>query len=797
MKNKIVNFLFILVFVLACNNHVNSEEFIFESEYIEIKNNGNNIEAKNGVKIMSNNKIEITADESFYNKLTLELLLKGNVMIIDTERGVKILSEQATYDKSNEKILSKGKVTAYLANNYTLYTENLEYLKTKKIIQSKYKSTLIDKFDNEIITTNFKYSDDDKIFRGDNIKMMDENKNYYSFKKSMINLSNDILIAKDVEMRFVKDTFGNSDNDPRLKGNTLSMNKNETIIKGGIFTSCKINDSCPPWTLKSSEIRHDKIKKTLNYKDAVLQLYDKPVFYFPKFFHPDPTVKRQSGFLMPTIVNTNLGGSSLKLPYYKVLSENKDLTFSPRLYSNQDLLSQVEFRQIEKNYENSLDFSIKKMDESFKKSHFFSNSKINLGLNEFDYSNLEVNLEKTSHDTYLKTDNIVAAQNYNPSSLDSSLNFNASREDMDMTIDFHVYESLSIERDSDKFEYVYPSFLISKTLNTQFNEYGSFNYQASGFQKTNNTNVTEKTFRNDINFLSKPFFTKSGFRNNFNLLFKNSNHDAKNSDSYKDELSSNFYTSLILKSTLPLKKSSTNFESEFKPKLSLSLSPRRSEKMIDKDRRINIINVFSDNRLGLSDSLEGGQSLTVGTEFNLNRKNGTEVLNMSFAQIYRDINEERLPTKSKMNTKSSDVVGGIKFIPNNHINFDYDFSLDNNLKTSNYHMAKSNISINNFVTSFEFLEENNEIGSASYLSNETSYFFNDNNKLLYRERTNRKTDLKEFYNMVYQYENDCLVAAIEYNKDYYNDRGLKPTEELFFTLTIVPFANAGSPKISK
>ena len=429
MKNKIVNFLFILVFVLACNNHVNSEEFIFESEYIEIKNNGNNIEAKNGVKIMSNNKIEITADESFYNKLTLELLLKGNVMIIDTERGVKILSEQATYDKSNEKILSKGKVTAYLANNYTLYTENLEYLKTKKIIQSKYKSTLIDKFDNEIITTNFKYSDDDKIFRGDNIKMMDENKNYYSFKKSMINLSNDILIAKDVEMRFVKDTFGNSDNDPRLKGNTLSMNKNETIIKGGIFTSCKINDSCPPWTLKSSEIRHDKIKKTLNYKDAVLQLYDKPVFYFPKFFHPDPTVKRQSGFLMPTIVNTNLGGSSLKLPYYKVLSENKDLTFSPRLYSNQDLLSQVEFRQIEKNYENSLDFSIKKMDESFKKSHFFSNSKINLGLNEFDYSNLEVNLEKTSHDTYLKTDNIVAAQNFNPSSLDSSLNFNASRED--------------------------------------------------------------------------------------------------------------------------------------------------------------------------------------------------------------------------------------------------------------------------------------------------------------------------------------------------------------------------------
>ena len=70
--------------------------------------------------------------------------------------------------------------------------------------------------------------------------------------------------------------------------------------------------------------------------------------------------------------------------------------------------------------------------------------------------------------------------------------------------------------------------------------------------------------------------------------------------------------------------------------------------------------------------------------------------------------------------------------------------------------------------------------------------------MLFRsERTNRKTNLKEFYNLVYQYENDCLVAAIEYNKDYYSDRDLKPTEELFFSLTIVPFANVGSPKFSK
>ncbi len=796
MKNKIINFFLILILVVGYNNRVNSNEFIFESESIEIKNNGNTISAKNGVKIIVNDKIEINANESLYNKITSKLLLKGKVIFIDRERGIKILSEEATYNKNSETILSKGTVNAYLTNNYTLSTENLEYSKIDRIIQSKFETILTDKFNNEVITTNFKYSDSDKIFRGDNVEMMDEDGNSYFFKKSIFNLNKDIILAKDVEIQFAKDIFGNTKNDPRLKGNALSLNKKETIIKNGIFTTCKVNDTCPPWSLKSSEIRHDKIKKTINYKDAVLQLYDKPVFYFPKFFHPDPTVKRQSGFLTPSLLSTNASGSSFKLPYYKVLSDNKDLTFSPRLYFNQDLLTQVEFRQLEKNYENIIDFSIKKMDGS-PKSHFFSNSKIDLSLNGFNNSNLEINFERTNDDTYLKTDNIETSQNFNPSTLNSFINFNASKQDLDVSIDFHVYEDKSIEKDSDKYQYVYPSFSISKTLNTMFNEYGSFNYQATGFQKKNETNVSETAFTNNVNFFSKSIFMKSGIKNDFNLLFKNTNHNSRNSSNYKDELNSSLYTSLILNSSLPLTKSSSNYKSEFEPKLSLRLSPARSENLINEDRRINIVNIFSNNRLGLADSLEGGQSLTIGTEYNLDKINGSEILNMSFAQIYRDINEERLPTTSKMNTKSSDVVGGIKFTPNNYINFDYDFSLDNNLKTSNYNMTKSTISINNFITTFEFLEENNEIGNKSYLSNETSYIFNNNNKLLFRERTNRKTNLKEFYNLVYQYENDCLVAAIEYNKDYYSDRDLKPTEELFFSLTIVPFANIGSPKISK
>ena len=107
------------------------------------------------------------------------------------------------------------------------------------------------------------------------------------------------------------------------------------------------------------------------------------------------------------------------------------------------------------------------------------------------------------------------------------------------------------------------------------------------------------------------------------------------------------------------------------------------------------------------------------------------------------------------------------------------------------------LKVNNFVTSFEFLEENNEIGSDSYFKRNIGYNFDQNNSLKYTTRRNRKTDLTEFYNLIYEYKNDCLVAAIEYNKNYYDDRDIKPNEELFFSITLTPLTSVSSPNINQ
>ena len=153
------------------------------------------------------------------------------------------------------------------------------------------------------------------------------------------------FISSDIKINIHKNIFDNKKNDPRIYGVSSVGKKNITTVNKGIFTTCKKRDGCPPWTIQSEKIEHDRVKKQINYKNAIVNVYDIPVFYFPKFFHPDPTVKRQSGFLNPKINNSNVLGSSISLPYFKVISENKDYTFSPTWF-DQDIVSlQNEYRQ--------------------------------------------------------------------------------------------------------------------------------------------------------------------------------------------------------------------------------------------------------------------------------------------------------------------------------------------------------------------------------------------------------------------------------------------------------------------
>jgi len=789
MKNNLKIFFTIFFLCTTSANVLAVEDFLFESKSIEIKDN-RNITAKDGVKVTTSDGLEIFADESEYSKDTKILILEKNVVILDKVQKLEISSDNITYNKLLEEITSNIKTEIKIDKSHILSGENVIFLRSKFKIYSENQTTIKDKYNNIIKLNGFNYSINNKILRTKQMEFIDSESNIYKSNNAIIDLNNERIAAKDIQIYFTEGELGKN---ARLKGSSFISENNISTIKNGIFTTCEIRDKCPPWSLKAKEIKHDKNKKSINYKDSWLQLYDVPVFYFPKFFHPDPTVKRQSGFLTPSILSSSTNGGSINIPYYKVISDNKDFTFSPRIYFNNDLLIKNEYRQVEKNTNHISDFSLKKLDLSTK-SHFFSNTKHSLD-NNFDFSEIEINLEKTSNDTYLKGDNILSKtrKDNNQSLLNSYVKFDASSEDLNIFAEVAAYEDLSKEKNSDKFQYILPNFTISKLLSDSSNLKGILNYKISGSSQKKDTNISESFLINNLNYKSNSFFSGFGAISNYELEFKNSLKKGNNSSTYKDDTQSENFSAFIFNSSIPLKKKYENFIGNLSPKLVARFSPHKSENLSDLDRKINITNIFSNNRLGLSDSIEGGQSLTVGFDYDLKTKENNDFLGFSLGQIFRDTEDDRLPIKSKMQNKSSDIVGNFNFEPNNIFKVNYDFSVDNNLETMNYTKIETQISVNNFVTSFDFLEENDDIGSDSYLLTDVKYKFDNKNSITYNTRRNRKTDLTEYYNFIYEYKNDCLVAGIEYNKEYYQDRDLKPTEEIFFSLTFTPFTTISTP----
>ena len=177
-------------------------------------------------------------------------------------------------------------------------------------------------------------------------------------------------------------------------------------------------------------------------------------------------------------------------------------------------------------------------------------------------------------------------------------------------------------------------------------------------------------------------------------------------------------------------------------------------------------------------------------EYKKERKDDLNKINKFFevklATVLRDKEENFIPIKSTINRKNSNLFGSITSDISKHLNINYNFAIDNNYKNFEYNNLNAQLSINNFITKLKFIEENGEMGDSNILESEIGYKFDDQNYLSFNTRRNRKLNLTEYYNLVYEYQNDCLTAGIKYKKSYYEDRDLKPTENLLFTITLFP-----------
>ncbi len=785
MKNNILLVLLIFFQILFFNK-LFAKEIEFDASDIEISDGQNLTTANNGIAKIKDDGIIIEGEKiKYFKDKSLIIVEQGKISKIDL--NVNITSGRIEYNLEIGNINFTDKVGIEdKINKLIIYSDKIGYdLGSQKIFGKGY-TKIIDEFENIYEVSGFQYSIKDRIIKLANTKVSDRNKNTFDLEVAYLDLNKKEIVAKDVGLNFK--ISENSENEPRLKGRSLVSDEKNTIVKKGTFTFCKKREKCPPWEMSADEIRHDKIKKIIFYKDASLKIYDKKIFYFPKFFHPDPTVKRQSGFLIPRLQDNSTTGLSLKLPYFMALAKNKDITLSPRFFNDDKFLLQSEFRQKNKKSYHIGDLSQFVSNDKSSKGHLFYNFKKDYESENFNEIELDIKLEQVSDDTYLKAYKIESPIINNTSNLINSINLNLYDENRTISTNLNVYEDLS-KKSSDRYEYV-PNFSFSKIIND------NYIFRSSGYYKNYNTNITEKVLINNLEFNSNSKYLNNGIINNKKFLIKNVNSKAKNSEKFKNNDTSNLVPTFQTNYTYPLQKLSDKFSYTLTPKFTLNLSTPHTKDVSKNNASINYDNIYDINRLGLDEINEGGVSATYGYEYTkTDRSNYNQIVKFGIANNLRFEENKDLPANTNLGDKTSDFVGLIEYNPFDNIKLDYNFSLKNNLVDQNYELFGFEYYLKNLTTKFEYLNENNSDSKTSYLQNETRYSFDDKNSLVFETRENKEKDFTEYYNLIYQFQNDCLTAAIEYNREYYSDQDLKPSENLLFKLSILPFGGFNTPNL--
>lgn len=171
---------------------------------------------------------------------------------------------------------------------------------------------------------------------------------------------------------------------------------------------CQETNKEPLWQLKAVRVTHDENAKIIRYHDAVIEVKGVPIAYLPYFAHADPSVKRRSGFLVPSLGSSTDLGNHIEIPYFWAIDPHQDITFSPLITGSAGTAWKGQYRRKTKRGEYTLDGSFayaepnsiapNTTNELETRSHLFGSGRFRLT----DVWSYGFNTQLTSDDTYLE-----------------------------------------------------------------------------------------------------------------------------------------------------------------------------------------------------------------------------------------------------------------------------------------------------------------------------------------------------------------------------------------------------------
>ncbi len=445
------------------------------------------------------------------------------------------------------------------------------------------------------------------------------------------------------------------------------------ILSRGVYSACNVCvlEPTPTWQIRGSTITQDLENKRIEYTDATLDFLGWPVFYLPYFSSSDPSVKRQSGFLMPNGGHDEYLGTFVSVPYYWVIDGASDATITPTVATLKGPQMALEYRRDFNFGDVTIDSAIAN-DEGLQ-GYFY-------GRGTFSYNDTwryGFNINLGSSVEYLKDFQIPG---YGAAILTSSVFLEGFGSGSYARLDARSYQGLNSTINQSLLPYVLPRYEYSFVSEPDFWG-GRLSFDTEDFDVLRDTGTNDQRLAGDLAW-NRPVAGPLGQRWMMTLDVRGAYYHATDLDQQPNFGMTNYAETVhaqpqaAVRLNWPFLRTDGKSSQIIEPILQAIAAPNVGNSVHDRipnedslDYEFTDSTLFSLNRFGGYDRSDGGMRVNYAMHASWTFPSGSKLDGLIGQSWQEHIDQNMYPQFQPWNgfgrdRHTSDVIGRVTFVPN-------------------------------------------------------------------------------------------------------------------------------------
>lgn len=570
-------------------------------------------------------------------------------------------------------------------------------------------------------------------------------------------------------------------------------------MRKAVYSPCNLCPEhprrAPLWQIKAVKVLHDQNAKRIEFSDAWLEIAGIPVAYTPFLSIPDPTVKRKSGFLAPSIGNSSDLGFLVSLPFYWAISDDKDATITPIYTSNEGPVLAVEYRQAMRHGRFNMRGSMTEDSSNDFRGNVFS--ELRYDINETWRMGIDFN--RTTDDTYLRRYGFGDQRN-----LTSRAFVEGFRGRNYLVANGYTFQNLSDTGPQEDQPIVLPLLNYSYVGNAdRLGGRVSLDLDLEAVTRDQGADTQRLSARAGW---ALPLRDSLGSIYSFKLAlwmdgYNVSNQVIAGQPGTFSGITGRVFPQASLQWRLPLVRDGETFDQVLQPVAEVVVAPNGANpaEIPNEDSRdieLDETNLFGFRRFPGIDRVQDGSRINYGLQWKVLGPRGGSATTF-VGQSYRFGVDDLFPTGSSLGGRFSDIVGGLRISFPPWLSIVYRTSID----SDNFSFRRNELSFSGGVEAirlsggYVFFDqvENSELPGREELS------LNLSGRLTryWRARVFGLRDLAEDGGQLVlgaglTYEDECFLFGATWTRERFDDRDLRPSDTFFFRIALKTLGDVGA-----